>query len=151
MPCRWPQKSNRAETNSWQPENIVARISGGFFDDEFAVGNSQQGSSFVNDSFHHHVATPELLHVFKGFFRVLELQIASVVMMSKQECAIIEIVGIFDFNDRNSCRANTLNQGFLYLTPVIFVRDAAYHLVVAAAFILKKIQLADQFLGQIAA
>ena len=41
------------------------------------------------------VPAPQLLHIFQRFLGVLELQIASVMVMLEQQRAVVRVVGIY--------------------------------------------------------
>ena len=55
--------------------------SGGFFDDELAVGKREQGAAAVDHCFHDHVMAPELLDILESFLGIFELQVAAVVVV----------------------------------------------------------------------
>src|SRR5689334_7137559 len=119
-------------------------------DRELIVGEREQRLFAVDLGVENDFAAPELIEVAKRLLRVLELEVAPVVMVFEVEHAVLAVIRVLDLDDGNRSGADVADERFFDRAPVLVVGDARDDLIAAAALVLEEIQLADQIFGEIA-
>src|SRR6266511_1233622 len=69
----------------------------------------------------------------------------------EQQCVVVGVVGIDDFDNRKGSGTDILDECLFDLAPIVLVSHAGHYMLVAPGFVFEEIEFADQLLGEITA